>query len=330
MNVAAVVGTFALLSKTLAAQDLPTGVIERAITVPGPVPLPGTLTRPAGNGPFPGIILVHGSGAGDRDETLGPNKTFRDLAWGLASRGVVVLRYDKRAKVQPLWYATHSFTVFEEVTEDALSALTLLRNQPEVDARRTVVIGHSLGGMLAPRIAKADGKVAGVVIMAGATEMPLIEQMDRQYAYLESIAGGDTAPIKALRVQFAPLLARVRSLRPADTADAKPIPGLGGTGARYWLDLGAYDPAATMKSLPIPALVLNGARDYQIPAAQVDDWVKAVGPRNDITVKIYPALNHLFIAGSGTPRPAEYAQPGRVDERVIDDIAAWVRARAAR
>src|SRR6185436_6522694 len=101
------------------------------ITVAGPVPLPGTLTLPAGKGPFPGVILVHGSGGGDRDETLGPNKPFRDIAWGLAAQGIVVLRYDKRAKVQPMWYANRAFTVYEEVTQDALSALDLLRQQPE-------------------------------------------------------------------------------------------------------------------------------------------------------------------------------------------------------
>lgn len=307
-----------------AAQTLPAGVTERAIVVAGPVPLPGTLTIPAGKGPFPGVILVHGSGAGDRDETILENRPFRDLAWGLAERGVVVLRYDKRARVQPMWYANRVFTVYDEAVQDALSALTLLRQQPEVSVAHTFLLGHSLGGMLAPRIAVADGKLAGIIIMAGATRMHLPEQIDRQFAYLQSIAGADSNQIKAARVQMEPGLARVRALTPADTADASPIPGLGGTGARYWLDLASYDPAVVMRDLHIPALVLQGMRDYQVPPDQLDDWLRVVGRRADVTVKRYPALTHLFIAGEGAPSPAEYAKPGHVDPQVMVDIAAWM------
>ncbi|MGH7583941.1 MAG: alpha/beta hydrolase family protein, partial [Gemmatimonadales bacterium] len=153
---------------------LPVGLHQRDITVPGPVPLPGTLTLPAGSGPFPIVVLVHGSGANDRDETIGPNKPFRDLAWGLAERGIAVLRYDKRGYVRPAWFAGRNFTVDDETVQDALSALTLARALPEADSTSSFLLGHSLGAIMAPRIAKADGKVAGLIIMAGATRMPLI------------------------------------------------------------------------------------------------------------------------------------------------------------
>src|SRR5689334_13050802 len=127
--------------------------------------LPGAVTVPVGAGPFPAVVLVHGSGAGDRDATFGPNKPFRDLAEGLASRGIVVLRYDKRTRVHaartgPL----REFTPKEEVIYDAVAAVRLLLSRPDVRADRVFVLGHSFGGMLAPRIALAEPKIAGLVV----------------------------------------------------------------------------------------------------------------------------------------------------------------------
>jgi hypothetical protein len=307
--------------------SLPAGLVERDVTVPGPVPLPGVLTVPSGPGPFPGVVLVHGSGAGDRDETMPgvPNKPFRDIAWGLAQRGIVVLRYDKRPHVDPQWFAGKAFTVFDETIQDALSALTVLRSQPDVDAHRTFQLGHSLGGMLAPRIALADGKLAGIIIMGGATETRLVDQMVRQMAYIDSITPGGG---HKLSDAFAPTAARLRTLTPADTSDHAAIPGLGGTGAAYWVDLDGYDPGAVMRSVQVPALVLQGMRDYQVPPDQLDDWLKAVGPRSDITVKRYPGLNHLFMVGTGVPSPTDYNTLGHVDAQVITDIAQWIKRQA--
>src|SRR5205085_5456531 len=141
--------------------------------------LPATLTIPKGDGPFPALVLVHGSGPHDRDETIGPNKPFRDLAEGLASRGVAVLRYDKRSLVSPLGIRT----VNEEVVEDAKAAIELLSAEPRIDRRRIIVLGHSLGGTLAPRIAAEDPRTAGIVILAGAAR-PFEDLLVEQLRYL--------------------------------------------------------------------------------------------------------------------------------------------------
>ena len=131
--------------------------------------LPGTLSIPVGDGPFAAVLLVHGSGPNDRDEAIGPNKPFRDLAWGLASQGIVVLRYDKRTKVYPekMSDLLNTLTVKEEVIDDVLEAVSLLRSIPEVDSQRIVVLGHSMGGYLLPRIGAADRGIAGLVVLAG-------------------------------------------------------------------------------------------------------------------------------------------------------------------
>ena len=155
--------------------------------------LPGTLTIPKGEGHHPAVILVHGSGPNDRDETIGPNKPFRDIAWGLASRGIVVLRYDKRTKVHAQKFLTGGatlkpITVREETMDDAGYALDWLRERREVDARRIFLLGHSLGAMLAPRIASDRPGFAGLILLAGGTR-PLEQIIVEQIEYIAKTDG---------------------------------------------------------------------------------------------------------------------------------------------
>jgi hypothetical protein len=152
--------------------------------------LPGTLSLPKGDGPFPAVILVHGSGPLDRDETIGPNKPFRDLAHGLASRGIAVLRYEKRTKEHQIMMAmmTSNITVKEETVDDVVSAFEALASQDKIDSKRIVVLGHSLGGMLIPRIGAAEDKISGFISLAGSTR-PLEDLVLEQTRYILSQDG---------------------------------------------------------------------------------------------------------------------------------------------
>ena len=285
-------------------------------------PLPGTLAMPTGAGPFPAVVLVHGSGHNDRDESIGPNKTFKDLALGLASRGVAVLRYDKRSKVAGAKMASiANLTVKDETVDDALAAVAFLRSTPRIDPARIVVLGHSLGGMLIPRIGAADSKIAGLISMAGATG-DLAETMLRQRHYLAEADGRVTAEELKSITDGEALVTQVKALTAADAGKPGAIQG---APASYWLDLRGSDPAAAAKSLKQPMLILQGERDYQVTMA--DDfvrWKAALGDRKSVTFHTYPALNHLFMAGEGKSYPAEYEKPGHVPLEVINDIAAWI------
>ncbi len=287
---------------------------ERDVTVgDGEWKLPGTLTVPTGSGPFPAVVLVHGSGPNDRDETVGGAKVFKDLAEGLATRGIAVLRYEKRTRQYgPRVASIKTLTVEDETVEDAVKAAELLRTLPEIDGKRIFVIGHSLGGYVAPRIAEQDGKLAGIVIMAGNVR-PMEDLLVEQAQYL----GATGTPLENAKA----LQAKIKKLESGDD-DA---PSIGGVPAAYWLDLKGYDPAAFAKKLAMPMLILQGERDYQVTMTDFGLWKAAVGGTKGVVMKSYPALNHLFVAGEGKSLPAEYNKPGHVAPQVIADIAAFIK-----
>lgn len=300
--------------------------VESEVTVGAePWLLPGSLTLPPGDGPFPAVVLVHGSGPHDRDETIGPNKPFRDLARGLAARGVSALRYEKRTKAHRKGMAelAQTITVEEETIVDAVQAVALLQNRPEIAPLDVHVLGHSLGGTVAPRIgAKAPG-LAGLIVLAGSTR-PLEDLILEQSLY---IALADGRQIKGEAAALTKLAEQVSAVKDETLAGAAPgaakLPF--GVPASYWLDLRAYDPALTASQLGMPMLFLQGGRDYQVTAADFERWQTALKGRNNAEFVWIPNVNHLFIAGKTKSVPLEYFRSGHVDPAVIDIIAEWVK-----
>jgi len=286
--------------------------------------LPGTLTMPAGvNHPVAAVVLVHGSGPNDRDETILANKPFRDLAWGLATKGVAVLRYEKRTKehgAKLVGTNLSQLTVKEESIDDAVIAAAQLRKTEGIDPKRIFVLGHSLGGTVAPRIGQADPNLAGLIIMAGATR-PLEDLMVEQTRYLLSLGGQSSEEGQA---KLDELLAEVAKVKKLTAADASAPGLLLHVPPGYWLDLREHDPLTAVKSLHMPLLILQGGRDYQVTEMDFAGWKKALDSRPGVTFKLYPELNHLFMAGQGKSTPGEYEHPGHVAESVIDDIAEWI------
>ncbi len=295
------------------------------------VALPGTLAMPKDAGQasdtlVPAVVLVHGSGPHDRDETVGPNKPFLDIARGLAAQGIAVLRYEKRTKARPQDFTSSSgasdvFGVDDETTNDAVLAVDALRKVTGVDPARVFVLGHSQGGLMAPRIAAVSGHVAGLVLMAAPARslLDIVIEQNRRLAVLD-----DNKTSDAERDAINTLIQQVATTRDAATdATTKTLMGLS---AGYWRSIDAVDPVAEAKSVDLPMLVLQGARDIQVVDADWQRWRGGFHDNAKVEFKLYEKVNHLGIAGEGDGNIAEYANPGHVDAQLIDDVATWVKA----
>ena len=281
---------------------------ERTLSLASPAcDLGATLTVPT-DGADAGVVLVHGSGPNDRDETIGPNKPLKDLAWGLATEGVAVLRYDKRTYACDV--ATDDLGFDALVVDDALTALSRLRS--ETDVGSTAVVGHSLGAYAAPRIAERDGDAAAYLLAA--PSRPLYELVPDQLRYLAELDGAVTDAEQA-RIDDAEATA-------SRLADGDYEGGGFAWSAEFWRAVAEYDPVATATELDRSAYALQGGRDYQVsPTEDFPAWRDALGEDH---AKLYDDLNHLFIAGEGDPNPNEYFEPGNVAEPVVADLAGWL------
>lgn len=274
-----------------------------------PVHLPGTLTIPKGPGPFPAVLLIHGSGPHDRDETIGPNHPFKDIAEGLSTRGIIVLRYDKRTFV----HSVRIGTVDAEVIDDAEAAIDLLRSRADVAKDRIYIIGHSLGAELAPEIAKRAWPVAGLIMLAPAGRK--IEQVIvQQVRFLKQ-----ASPTEMIAIE-----------RKADEISQHKMPpdeNFMGAPASYFYDLDNRDEVAIARTLGVPILILHGTRDYQVLDDDIHIWQKGLQGVANVKVEELPNLNHLFMKAEGAPGPAEYQVPGHVAVEVIDAIVRFIQSR---
>ncbi len=208
--------------------------------------------------------------------------------------------------------AIQNLTVDQETIDDAVQAFTFLRAQHEIDPKQIYILGHSLGGYLAPRMAERTPEAAGIIILAGNTR-PLEDIIPEQMQYLG-------APPN----QIAQAKQQASEIRNLTTAEGPPIMN---APRAYWLDLNRYDAKREAQKLHCRILVLQGARDYQVTQADYAGWQSALKGRPNVTFHLYPTLNHLFVNGKGRSLPAEYERPGHVSPEVINDIVSWIGRR---
>jgi dienelactone hydrolase len=272
--------------------------------------LSGTLTVPEHLvSRMPAVVLVHGSGPQTRDEQVGPNPIFLELSNALSNDGFVVLRYDKRGIGKSGGRA--GATTRGDLLADARAAIAFLQRQPNVDAHRIFVVGHSEGGELAPSLAADGAPLRGIALMAPPAiplEQILVQQESR----------GLTGAAKAKAVADSR-----KEIAAIKAGKAMPF-GMG-----PWLRSSfGIDPAQVITKVPCPILILQGGKDFQVLAKDLPRLVNAAkAAHRDIAVHVFPNDDHLFITvpTGKAAVPAEYLAPHRVDPAMIGALLSWLK-----
>ncbi|MCL2276467.1 MAG: alpha/beta fold hydrolase [Treponema sp.] len=290
--------------------------------------LDGILTIPEGEMPrggFPAAVIVHGSGPIDMDGNVFAYSIYKDIAEYLSSSGIAVARYNKRTFSHPYEMIEElggSLTVYEETIEDAVLAANLLRADPRVNSGRVFIIGHSLGGMLAPRIQTSGGNFAGLILMAGSPRFLLDISYDQNVDYIEkTMTGEEKANAFASLSGWDDMVSTILAI---PDEDAKNV-DIGGMSAYYLKDLYFHPVSGYIDNVRVPILVLQGSADFQVLADKDYALYKEMFTgRNNVFFNLYNGLNHMFIE-STTGYTDEYLSPGNVDKQVLEDIARWIR-----
>lgn len=295
------------------------------IKVDDTLSLPGRLLAPRLDKKVPLVILVHGSGPMDMDETIGPNKVFWDIAQGLAAKGIATFRYDKRTRVSSEWQKSDSLTLYHETILDALQGLNEVWHSELIDTASVWVLGHSLGGYAVPHILQADTRWKGGIIMGG-NARPVHQLVTEQVSYLVRLDDHLTLKERTAlrRISKIEAAAEAKNWKLLDKRLSK------AKGIYYWptaffKQTSAYDPVEMLLKETRPVLILHGDRDYQVDSTNLERWKSVASKKTLIQVRHFPTLNHLFIEGNGEPNPGEYFKPGNVSPEVISEIARIIK-----
>jgi fermentation-respiration switch protein FrsA (DUF1100 family) len=293
---------------------------ETLITVTsGKYDLPAMLTIPKDSVKVPIVIFVHGSGPADMDESVGAQKPFKDMAAGLGSKGIATLRYVKRTVLYSNEFAK-AFTTKEEITDDVTAMIEFAKTIPEIDPQQIYIFGHSLGGMLAPRIATLNPDLKGI-ILAAAPSKKLQDISIEQNNYLYSL-GKDTT--KAGKEGLANAIKELNFAKTITNKSLPPDSLVLGLPAAYWADLNAMNQIDLAKKLKLRMFIIQGGNDFQVGTQDFNLWVASLKGGKNVDSKLYPMLNHLFSFVSEKGNINQYQEPLHVDQPVIDDLVTWI------
>ena len=324
-----IAGIFFIPYRTAAAATESTKVFEetKCSFVNDDIEFPAILCTPKKQKSKAVVILIHGSGPSDMDETIGPNKIFKQIANKLAKYGIASLRYDKRSYLaqQGKLEGRLQTDIDHIVVSDAIAAAKFMHSVDSLENLPRIIMGHSLGAHMAPKIALESSNVDAIVMLA-ANARPLEDLVMEQYKYLMAPDGYTKEEKKELKT----LKKKVKNVKKLKKYIAKgkvvELPLSNDTA--FWLSLNDYKPLQTVNNLQMPILIIQGGRDYQVRKEDFEIWhsnsLQSIN--KDQTFILYSGLNHLFIYGNKASYPEEYNKKGEVSENMIHDVSDWIKS----
>lgn len=292
-------------------------------------PLNGLLTLPENiTEPVPAVVFVHGSGSSNMDEKVGQLTPFKDLAEGLANKGIASIRYDKRSFAHGLKMVRDKSTIItvkEETIDDAILATELLKKDSRIDSHNIFIIGHSMGGMLAPRIDSEGGKYKGLIIMAGTPRKLEDVMLEQNEAVISSTKG---LVNWIVRKQVAKLSGLFSGLYELSDEEAKKKKVMGGTTLYYFKEMGEHSVADYLATTKKPMLIVQGEKDFQVSVEKdFNEYKRLLNDKTNVEFRLYENLNHAFVNylySDILKAKQEYNTERHIGEEVISDIADWI------
>ena len=290
-------------------------------------PLKGILTLPENaSDQVPAVVFVHGSGSSNMDEKVGKLTPFKDLAEGLAELGIASIRYDKRSFAHPFKMLREKvITVREETIEDAILATELLRRDSRIDKDNIFIAGHSMGGMLAPRIDAEGGNYKGLILMAGSPRTLGEIMLDQNEEVMRSGKGVLQWYVKTQVVKISAMFEGMYELSDEEAKKKK----LGnGTTLYYFKEMGVHPASEYLLKLEKPVMIMQGEKDFQATLEKdFAAYKELLEDKKNVTFKVYENLNHLFVNsvyGNIMKAMKEYKVEQHIGKSVIKDLADWI------
>jgi uncharacterized protein len=293
--------------------------------------IPGTLTIPKRGKKLPLVILIPGYGIYDRDCSVGSSKVFKDIAWGLASKKIAVIRYDKRSFIYAskiTEFFNDEYTAYEDIITDAIAAVRLGKNTSKISPEKVYLAGHDLGGMLSPRIAGMAPGLKGLILLA-ANARPLedliLEQirLTGQFAKERNNYLNDSKAMSSDKIESQ--VARVKDPKLSLETPSNELPL--NLSAKFWLDLRNYNHFASARNAKIPMLFLQGDNDFEVTLTDLNMWKEELKDYESAEFKTYSGVNHFFIEDSQSSSPGEYSLSGSFSNAVMEDMVKWIKKR---